>query len=426
MTVRWSRFENNSIDGTAGVAFVFQESVLTMSDTVMTNNTAINGGAFFVYSSALHLSNCTMIGNHARDSGGAGYSSRSDVTVTSTKFTGNSAPVGGAWSSYKGRLRIVGCTFAANQARWGGALYLQSNSSAAVTSTRFVGNNAVLDGGAISSFTGGNTTLGACIFTGNTVSAAGGSGGALHLGGNNTVTATGTMFEGNNATFGGAIASICSNNLYLLECQLMNNDATALGGALHAADGSVDACQVNNSWSMVTVSLCSFQNNTARAGGGAAFIANGATLNSLSCTFVHNDAKAAQGGGVMLGKNSSCWCSNTSFTGNMALQGGAMAATNAAKARFSGGCVFSSNNASVAGGALMADGAWVMLEDSMLQRNTAQLGGGLMARNGAKVTLGPGVHVVGNVARLFGGGMLVDFECSQQVRSVPGWLVGSL
>jgi predicted outer membrane repeat protein len=415
MTVQRSRFVDNAIAGGGGVAYVIENSVLNVSDTIMTGNNATDGGALYVSSSTLQLNNCTISKNHAAQTGGAVYSAYSNVTATGTTIKGNSAFVGGGWSASNDKLTLAGCDFVANAARSGGALHMLLGCSANATNTRFVDNSALMTGGAVVSATGSNASLIGCTFTRNSATISGGSGGALHLGRGNEITATATWFEGNNATYGGAIASTCTNVVGLLDCQLVGNAATDVGGALHIADGSLDVCPANDVRTSLTASMCSFQRNTARTGGGAAYVANGAEINFLSSEFVLNHVGSGKGGAVLLRKNSSCGCSNTSFRGNTAMQGGAVAVTQLSQASFSGGCLFSSNDG-VEGGALAVDGARVVLEDSTLRRNLARQGGGLVARNVAEVTLGPGVNMVGNAARLFGGGMLVDFECSQQVR----------
>jgi predicted outer membrane repeat protein len=423
MTVHRSVFVNNSVVGKAGAFHVYAyrvPSVVTVSDTFITGNSATDGGAFYIDWSTLHLHNCTIAGNHARDSGGAIHSKNSSVTATSTNFRGNSAAFGGGWSSSNDTMTLAGCSFVENYARLGGALYLLTKSSLAATSTRFVDNTAVMNGGAISSDNKCNTTLEGCTFSRNSATTAGGSGGALHLNADNRVIASATRFDGNNATFGGAVVSVCTNFVHFLDCNLEKNAATDHGGALHVADGSLDVCQNEGKVvrSFLTVSGCSFQNNTASRGGGAAYVANGAGLNSVSSKFAHNDVGDGKGGAVLMGNNSLWRCSNTSFRGNKALQGGAVAVTQSAQANFSGGCAFGSNNGTEEGGAFLVDRARVVLADSMLQRNRAAQGGGLLARNAAEVTLGPGVHLAGNAATYFGGGMLIDFECAQQVRFV--------
>jgi predicted outer membrane repeat protein len=414
LTMQRCSFTNNHVGGKGGVARFFLSGV-AISDSVATGNTADNGGAFAVEDSTLQLSGCTFAGNRARGSGGAVYSVRSIVTATNTTFSGNSASVGGAWfSDSLDTLTLAHCKFVANHAAAGsgGALRVLEYCSVAATSTRFVNNSALMDGGAVSSRASSNTTLAACTFTDNSAS---GIGGALQLGTGNRVAATATRFEGNGAAFGGAIASFCQNTVDLVGCKLVLNAAADLGGALHVADGSLDVCQGDGSPSSLVLSMCSLHNNTAGVGGGAAYVANGAGLNSSSNEFVFNYVGAGEGGAVLLETNSSWGCSNTSFIRNQAMQGGAVAATQSATASFSGGCVFS-GNAAVEGGAVLVDGAGVVLEGSTLQGNTAQRGGALLARNVAHVTLGPGVQLVGNAAQLFGGGMLVDFECTQQVR----------
>jgi hypothetical protein len=428
MSVQRSRFVNNSNNGPAGVAYIFLGSLL-ISDTNVTGNVAMQGGAFHVRFAELHFSNCTIAENTASDSGGAVHSMYSNVTATTTTFKRNSAAVGGAWSSMNDTLSLEGCNFAANHAYLGGALHMTSNCSAAVTSTTFANNTAVVCGGAISGIQGSNTSLVGCTFTGNSVPTVGGQGGAVHyLGAYNAVTASATRFEGNTASHGGAIASICPSTA-IVKDQLVHA-TTALGAAPpnpHYPSAvsvvwkalipaiSLDACH-----SSLDFRLCSFKSNTASRGGGAVYVANGAGLNSSSSKFVLNTAVTGEGGGVLLESNSSLGCRNTSFRENQAPQGGAVAVTQSAQATFSGGCVFSSN-AGAEGGALWVDGSRVVLQGSTLRNNTAQQGGGLMARNVAEVTLGQDMHLVGNAAQLFGGAMLVDFECVQQVRLVLGW-----
>jgi predicted outer membrane repeat protein len=363
------------------------------------------------------------------------HSMYSNVTATTTTFKRNSAAVGGGWSSSNDTLRLEGCYFAANHAYMGGALHMSSNCTAAITSTRFANNTAVLYGGAISGIQSSNTSMVGCTFTGNSVTSIGGGGGAVHyLGAHHTVTASATRFHGNKASYGGAVASICPIIVDVVD-QVVGNAASSLGDAFpilqnHSAklyawaalnSGiSLDTCHMAGIRSSLELRQCSFKNNCASRGGGAAYIADGAGLYSSSSEFVRNTVRTGEGGGVLMESNSSLRCSNTSFRENQALRGGAVAVTQFTTASFSDGCVFSQNNATVGGGALVVDRARVVLKNSTLQQNTAQQGGGLLALNGAEVTIGQGVHLEGNTAQLFGGGMLVDYECLQQVRLVRG------
>jgi hypothetical protein len=130
--------------------------------TLKGNNAKYHGAGLYVVGAKATVSGgSTFHLNVANDGGGAMHVKFSELTMSNTKFTNNSAPTAGALVVYQGsHLSIEDCEFANNTARIvqpddmatyyklgiGGAIYIQ-DASAAIVSTIFKTNRAVMDGG---------------------------------------------------------------------------------------------------------------------------------------------------------------------------------------------------------------------------------------------------------------------------------------
>ena len=110
-------FQGGAIDLSAG-------ATLTIEDCVLTENTAIIGGAF-----------------SCRDPS-------TTLTLNGCRFSRNRSGEGGAGTSGPGVLSITDCTFEGNESEHGGALVWQA-ASGSVNSCLFSGNSSLYEGGAI-------------------------------------------------------------------------------------------------------------------------------------------------------------------------------------------------------------------------------------------------------------------------------------
>jgi predicted outer membrane repeat protein len=166
---------------------------VTLTDTVLTNNTAYDGGAIYagdgcrveatrvVFSDnsaeddggtlcsfdggAVVLSNVTIEGGSARD-GGAIYLFRStSLDIEDSVFQGNTASmIGGAIVNYESSMTIGQTTFIGNRADDGGAIL--NIGDAALDRVSFTDNAAEV-GGAVFAYSSATTSGTQCSFSGN-------------------------------------------------------------------------------------------------------------------------------------------------------------------------------------------------------------------------------------------------------------------
>jgi hypothetical protein len=371
VTVRNSTIDGSKrLDGPAAVADVSKHSSLTMYDSVVKG-----GAAVVVTDSKLALHNCSLVGNTAQG-----------------PYTG-------------------------------GAVHLAANSSFTATATTFRDNSAAL-GGAVMAMLLNDVSLVDCSFVNNSAQYGSGSrGGAISLQASNNLTATRTTFRSNSADVGGAIAGIGTNEVLLQGCTFATNAASDSGGAVYMTNPAYTArsqcdAAAATSFGNLSMTACSFQGNTAGSAGGAAFVNNGINVASRLALFGSNNVTSGAGGAVVLGEGGTWLDANSIYSSNRAAKGGAAQVLQDAAATFSA-CAFSGNNASE-GGAVQVDAGAVALEGGSLTGNVAWKGGAILARRAAKVALSKGVEVVGNRAAQFGGGIVLDSECNQQVRRPGG------
>ena len=189
-----------------------------------------SGGGLYSTNSLLTVSNCVLNDNKADYAGGGLFSKDSALTVTDSVFSGNAAGVDSQHSGQGGGMYnegqytdpespvpyrssvIRGCTFrdnrsylsyyAAEDYYWGGAGLYTSGES--------------------------RPTIDRCTFRHN-VTKGSAHGGGMH---NNVAspTVTNSVFDGNEAYFGGAVANI-GGGADILNCTFYVNSAKASGGS---------------------------------------------------------------------------------------------------------------------------------------------------------------------------------------------------
>ncbi|MSM39796.1 MAG: hypothetical protein GJT30_09295 [Geobacter sp.] len=121
-------------------------STLILQYLTLTGGIADNGGALLADSgTTTTITGCVFSANTATASGGAIYSGGA-MTVSDTLLSGNSAVYGGAISS-SGALALTNVTLAANSASSGGGLYNAASGTATLLNATIAGNSAAVRGG---------------------------------------------------------------------------------------------------------------------------------------------------------------------------------------------------------------------------------------------------------------------------------------
>lgn len=243
---------------------------LTISNSVITGNTAANGGGLNNAASTgpavngtLNIINCVVSNNTSPGSGGGMQNfSTSTVNIDRSTFMGNvsNGTTGGGGGQFNGGVRITNSTFANNSAPAGSGGGIQSNGTlgAVLTNVTFSGNSALNNGGGIH-----RGTTSATFFIRNSI-IAGNNGAATSLDVSNS--AAGLISEGNNiigsvGTSTGWIMSDQQNTSPMLG-PLANNGGTGMTFLPMAGSPAINmgnncvltaTCSANNPPAPITV-----------------------------------------------------------------------------------------------------------------------------------------------------------------------------
>lgn len=206
----------------------------------------------------LLISNCQFISNVVEGSltgGGAiAILARNSgqvvsLTVNGCYFSGNQAAYGGAYSpiTQGGYInsRFDNCTFADNAGLTGAGAISNTDvadnplNSLFIKRCKFLNNNAVYYGGAISTG-GGKCEIENSLFANNFVTHSTGVGGVVDGSGSNSVFKN-CLFSNNKAAYGGVTTSVAENKASKLEfinCNFLSNSASISGGVFYNTNGS--------------------------------------------------------------------------------------------------------------------------------------------------------------------------------------------
>lgn len=289
------------------------------------------------------------------------------ASITNCKFRDNenSATAGALSLDGGGKFTVSNCEFSSNTAAHAAALNIDGASTTVMVSKCTFSQNvangknsestAIGNGGALK-VTNGTVTISDCVFTGNTANS---HGGALWLSGGTTEVKDNTVFTGNSATWGGAMYS--------------------------------------NGTSEGTFSSCTFGGsnegdaNTALPSSGGAVACDAGTIHFNSCTFAGNTAASDRGGAIFISEGvnasdpqSNIYISGGTFTGNKAVNGGAIAIQRGAELEVND-AEFASNNAKSHGGVicLTQGNPIVRLGKNNFHDNSANSVGGVIAAKGS-------------------------------------------
>src|SRR5208337_2801843 len=146
---------------------------LTVSNSVFTSNSAVNGGGIDNESGGTaSVSGSTFTSNSA--STGGGRANYGTASVSGSTFTSNSASSGSGGGLYNvGTASVSGSTFTSNSASNGVGGGLVNVGTASVSGSSFTSNSAIFDGGGLDNFFGTASVSGS-TFTSNSAGMFGG------------------------------------------------------------------------------------------------------------------------------------------------------------------------------------------------------------------------------------------------------------
>ncbi len=266
-----------------GSGLYLDSSSLTISNCDFTSNNAdYGGGGIFISDySAPEISNCNFDSNISNSGNGGGIfnDSSSVLTISNCAFTSNNAAEGGGIYNFLS-ASIESCAFTSNTAYYGGGIF--NISTATIDSCTFTSNTAEGgDGGGVANYDYANSGISNCTFESN--SAIYDSGGGLYCDVFSSMTVSNCSFKSNSAYNKGGGVYCAYSDASIESCDFTLNSANIEGGGL----------DLNDSYTHLNISNCTFNSNYAYYGGG--IVINNASPTFENCALISNGANIAGG-----------------------------------------------------------------------------------------------------------------------------------
>lgn len=448
---------NASVDiGAGGGVFVSDKSHVTIQNgSTIQGNTGTRGGGIYVENSTVEVKNSTIDGNTADDAperapnsnkglGGGIYSYESTLTVTDSTISGNEAKGSTSLIWYNSKDEISSESLGNGG---GGICAVGKKSDVTLDGVTVTGNKATSSKkgtGAGIEAQGGTLTVKDSTISNNEAQ---GNGGGIFSAEGNELNISGSTIQGNKADNGGGIhmgeardTSKTPSKATITDTKILENEAigSGEGGGVYVggprADATLKGCTVANNKSVstgggiaaklstVTLDDTTVENNKAVNGGGLFHlgIAVPGSLTLQNGSVIRNNIASSMGGGLFLWGNVGLKSENSEISGNKALYGAGIAASqytaNFASPKLELVDTKVNNNGDantvMGGGIYAAQGVVLNAENTKLLDNTAKSGGGILLWSKSSADLNNS-EVSGNKATGNGGGVYVyDATCS--------------
>ena len=351
-----------SSDKAIGGGIYGRGSAVTITDSIISDNTALRGGGISGASSSITVTNSTISGNSAGRFGGGGiFGANSYITVIDSVISGNNvlrdnssffAHGGGIFSFGNASVTVTNSTISGNTARNGGGIYGRGYGTVTVTNSSISGNKA-WDGGGGIRIKGDTYGYG---LTGN-------------------VSLTNSIISGNSAgILGGGGISSSDGTVTVTNSTISDNSSLGSGGILSV-------------YSAVTVASSTISGNSATQGGGggiSSFKSNVAVTNSA----ISGNSANAIGGGIV-SSYTNVAVTNSTISGNSASVGGGIFSysyyryyNNYGYSGYYGNrylltvtqSTVAGNSASSQGGGIYSDSSYLTVTNSVVAQNDSNVG----------------------------------------------------
>lgn len=443
--------------GAGGGVFVSNNSNVTITDSEIQNNTGTRGGGIYVDNSTVEVEDSTIDNNTATDVpsdsptsnhglGGGIYSFDSTLTVTDSTISNNTARGHNGIFKYNSSGRLSSAGFGKGG---GGICAVGKKSDVTLDGVTVTGNKAIYSDTSNNGVGGGiNAQGGKLTVTDSTISNnnARGNGGGIASEEGNVLNVSDSTVQGNTGNNGGGIhtgeardASKTPSKATITNTKVLENEAigSGEGGGVYVgtrADATLKGCTVANNKSVstgggiaaklgtVTLDDTTVENNQAVNGGGLFHlgIAVPGSLTLQNGSIIRNNTASSMGGGLFLWGNVGLKSENSEISGNKALYGAGIAASQytanfaSPKLELVDTKVNNNGDAStvMGGGIYAASGVTVTSKNTKFLGNTANTAGGILLYLNSSADL-DNSEVSGNKATGNGGGVCVyDATCS--------------
>lgn len=408
--------------GAGGGVYISNSGVIIRDSTIQSNTGTRGGGVYVEKGSTVDVKDSNIDKNIATD-------------VPSDEPNSNKG-LGGGIYSFDSTLTVTGGTISGNEAKGSTSLII-SNDGELSSST--LGNG----GGGIEAQGGSLTVKDSTISNNN----AQGNGGGIFSAEGNELNISGSTIQGNKADNGGGIhmgeardTSKTPSKATITDTKILENEAigSGEGGGVYVggprADATLKGCTVANNKAVstgggiaaklgtVTLDDTTVENNQAVNGGGLFHlgIAVPGSLTLQNGSIIRNNTASSMGGGLFLWGNVGLKSVNSEISGNKALYGAGIAASQylanfpSPKLELVNTKVNSNGDAStvMGGGIYAAQGVVLNAKNTKLLDNTAKSGGGILLWSNSSADLNNS-EVSGNKATGDGGGVYIwDSTCS--------------
>ena len=360
---------------------------VTLTGGTFISNTAQSGGAIAHISDSIDspsviIDKVEFIENSAKNGGGAVTIDVTNVSTTGKNtfilndgtFTGNTAQNGGAINNHGSNLMVENSTLSNNSASESGGGINSGHvddpgSSLMVKKSTFSGNSAGKDGGGINNI--GSLMLDINTFSNNSAEQ---NGGGLNVspnfpGDDDFELLTINSFLSNEAGQDGGAINNQGSNLMVENSTLSNNSASENGGGINSnhVDSQSGSLMVKNS---------TLSSNSAKNGGGIKFFTEDSDMGVFNSTFEENAALEIGGANDVTFKSidfsdADITMLNVDGFGNSAGTGGFMGTLTAT------GGLLTTNSAVHGAGRDVNAGPSIVMRNSTISDNSAQLGGAI-------------------------------------------------
>lgn len=443
--------------GAGGGVFVSDKSHVTITDSQILDNTGTRGGGIYTEHSTVEVVEKSEIKNNIatdvpsgasnsnKGLGGGIYSFDSTLTVTDSTISDNEAK--GSTSLIISNDGELSSSTLGNGG--GGICAVGKKSDVTLDKVTVTGNKATSNvstnlgaGGGIEAQGGSLTVKDSTISNNN----ARGNGGGIFSAEGNVLDVSGSTIQGNKADNGGGIhtgeardVSKTPSKATITDTKILENEAigSGEGGGVCVgtrADATLKGCTVANNKSVstgggiaaklstVTLDDTTVENNQAVNGGGLFHqgLAVPGSLTLQNGSIIRNNTASSMGGGLFLWGNVGLKSDNSEISGNKALYGAGIAASQytanfaSPKLELVDTKVNNNGDAStvMGGGIYAASGVTVTSKNTKFLGNTAKSGGGILLYLNSSADLNNS-EVSGNKATGNSGGVYVfDATCS--------------
>jgi hypothetical protein len=152
MTIRYGSaisFASDYSDSYGGG--LFNDGTLTLINSIVSGNSAIEGGGLFTRYGTAMLTSSTISGNSSSHNGGGIMNNIDPLTLTNSTVSGNSTGYRGGGLFTNGPLTLTNSTVSGNSASHGGGLY-NTHGPVTLSVSTISGNSASHNGGGLASY----------------------------------------------------------------------------------------------------------------------------------------------------------------------------------------------------------------------------------------------------------------------------------